>query len=211
MAGRADAPGRVGVPLAAAMLVGAMALSAHAVATRAAPGGGHGGADCRGRVDAVRSHAGFDVLFRLPLHLRGRFTRIDGALSPDPEGCRVRVVIDTDSLRVDGPEWMLRTARSPAFLDVEAHPVAVFDSDPFPASRLNAGGVLSGRLHLRGRERPVHFLVLASDCRPIGTPDCPLRVQGDIPRRDFGMTSRRTTVRDPVRFAFAIVLDEAPR
>ena len=165
---------------------------------------------CPGRIDARRSDATFDVLFRLPLHLRGRFLRLEGEASPSDTGCRVRVVVDTRSLRVDGPDWMERLARSSSFLDVEAHPEAVFVSEAFPPSRLNAGGALSGRLRLRGRERPVDFVALPPDCRPVGTPACPLRVQGDIPRRDFGMTSHRTTVRDPVRFAFTIVFDEPP-
>ncbi len=207
MACRAASPGVRSSPFLAAIVIGAVGVAAAAGPRPDAPPGPEP-STCLGRIDARRSDVAFDVLFRLPLHLRGRFARLEGESSPSGTGCRVRVVVDTRSLLVDGPEWMDRLARSSSFLDVEGHPEAVFVSDAFPPSRLNAGGALSGRLRLRGRERPVDFVALPPDCRPVGTPACPLRVQGDIPRRDFGMTSHRTTVRDPVRFAFTIVFDE---
>lgn len=201
MADRAVAPGLLGVALAALVPAAAAAPPEPLRPAR--------GAACEGRVDPLRSSARFIVDVRLPMRAEGRFAEIDGELKPRPDGqCEVHVRVRADTVHYDGPAWMANLTRSPAFLDAKAHPDVGFDSHPFPVAWLNTGGSLRGTLRLRGRERPVEFALQAPECAAPGS-DCPLRVRGEVSRRDFGMQAYRFTVRDAVRFEFAIQLEPA--
>lgn len=165
---------------------------------------------CRGRIDAAASHARFVVDVRLPIKAEGRFTAVEGELRPRPDGqCEVRVRLRADTVEYSGPEWMAKLTRSPAFLDAGAHPDVAFDSAAFPVAWLNAGGSIRGRLKLRGRERPVEFALRPAECDTPGQA-CAIRVSGEVSRRDFGMQAYRFTVKDNVRFDFAIRLEAAP-
>lgn len=166
--------------------------------------------DCRGRIDAATSEARFVVDVRLPIKAEGRFAEVEGELKPRRDGqCEVHVRLRADTVDYSGPEWMAKLTRSPAFLDAENHPDVAFDSLAFPAGWLNAGGAIRGRLTLRGRERPVEFTLRPADCDTPGQA-CPIRVSGEVSRRDFGMQAYRFTVKDNVRFEFAIRLQAAP-
>lgn len=165
---------------------------------------------CRGRIDAAASEARFVVDVRLPIKAEGRFAGVDGELVPAPDGqCEVHVRLRADTVEYSGPEWMAKLTRSPAFLDAEAHPDVAFDSQAFPAAWLNEGGAIRGRLRLRGRERPVEFTLRPAECDTPGQA-CPIRVSGEVSRRDFGMQAYRFTVKDNVRFDFAIRLEARP-
>jgi polyisoprenoid-binding protein YceI len=197
MSGRAFAPGRLA---AAAVLL--LAGAASAAEPMAHP--------CRGRIDPRLSSARFTVDVLLPIRAEGRFTEIEGELVPRPDGqCEVHVRVRADTVAYEGPEWMAKLTRSPAFLDAEAHPEVAFDSQPFPLASLNEGGAVSGRLRLRGRERPVDFTLRPAECATPGQA-CDIRVSGIVSRRDFGMQAYRFTVKDAVRFEFAIRLEPAP-
>lgn len=165
---------------------------------------------CRGRLDAAASEARFIVDVRLPIKAEGRFAAVDGELRPAPEGqCEVRVRLRTDTVEYSGPEWMAKLTRSAAFLDAGTHPEVAFESLAFPAAWLNEGGSIRGRLTLRGRERPVEFALRPAECDTPGQA-CAIRVSGEVSRRDFGMQAYRFTVKDNVRFDFAIRLEAAP-
>jgi len=184
------------------------------VALAAAPPSGVDGpgvaAACRGRIDATASEARFVVDVRLPIKAEGRFAAVEGELVPRPDGeCEVRVRLRADTVDYSGPEWMAKLTRSPAFLDAEAHPEVTFDSAAFPQAWLNEGGSIRGRLKLRGRERPVEFALRPAECDTPGQA-CAIRVSGEVSRRDFGMQAYRFTVKDTVRFDFAIRLEAAP-
>lgn len=227
MGGRARAPGgpRAGVPATGATAVRLLRLLALLPAVAAAeppipvPVEGAPPADraapidpagpaCAGRF-SPESRARFVVDVRLPIQAEGRFTEVDGDLRPAPGGgCEVHVRLRADTVAYDGPEWMARLTRSPAFLDAEVHPEVAFDAAPFPAAWLNDGGRLQGRLRLRGRERPVEFTLRPAECASPGQA-CDIRVSGVVSRRDFGMQAYRFTVKDDVRFEFAIRLEPA--
>ncbi len=166
--------------------------------------------ECRGRIDATASEARFVVDIRLPIKAEGRFAGVDGELKPRPGGeCEVHVRLRADTVEYSGPEWMAKLTRSPAFLDAETHPDVAFDSVAFPSAWLNEGGSIRGRLKLRGRERPVEFALRPAECDTPGKA-CAIRVSGEVSRRDFGMQAYRFTVKDNVRFEFAIRLQAAP-
>lgn len=166
--------------------------------------------DCRGRLDASTSEARFLVDVRLPIRAEGRFAAVEGELQPRPDGqCEVHVRLRADAVEYSGPEWMANLTRSPAFLDAGTHPELTFESLPFPVAWLNAGGSIRGRLKLRGRERPVEFALRPAECDTPGKA-CAIRVSGEVSRRDFGMQAYRFTVKDAVRFDFAIRLEATP-
>lgn len=165
---------------------------------------------CEGRIDSVRSGARFVVDVRLPIRAEGRFTEVAGELQPTADGqCEVHVRLRADTVAYEGPDWMARLTRSPAFLDADAHPEVGFDSLPFPMASLLDGGDVRGRLRLRGQERAVQFELGAAACANPGL-DCDLRVAGVVNRRDFGMSAYRFTVKDAVRFEFTIRLEREP-
>lgn len=186
---------------ASALAMGFAAVPAAAAAALALPQAG-----CSAHIAPESSSASFVVGVRLPIRAEGRFNQIEGQLSLRPEGCEVAVRLDATSVVYTGPNWFADLSRSPAFLDVDAHPEVNFVSQPFPASRLVEGGALLGTLRLRGRERSVEFRLQPSGCDPPGQA-CPIVVRGIVNRRDFGMQAHRFTVKDTVHFEFSIRLE----
>lgn len=160
----------------------------------------------RQAVDPATSHASFEVALRVTGPVPGRFRRIEGELLEDDRGrWRVQVRVDAEGLELDGPEWMLRSTRSPSFLDVENHPRISFRSALFPRELLVSGGDLKGRLELRGESRLVAFTLQPAGCDRPGW-DCDIVVRGEISRRAFGMSGQRVWVRDEVGFDFRVRL-----
>jgi polyisoprenoid-binding protein YceI len=157
-------------------------------------------------IDPRRSSARFLVTLRLRGPAEGRLPGVTGRLlGSAATGWRVRVRLDAQGLRFDGPRWMERSTRSPAFLAVDRYPAIRFDSEPFDDATLHAGGVLRGQLTLRGHRRPVVFDLLPSTCAHPGR-DCDIRVQGAVSRRDFGMVAHRTMVLDTVELHIRVRL-----
>ncbi len=136
----------------------------------------------------------------------GSFGAIDGELVATREGLwRVEVTVDARALRLDGPQWMERTTRSPRFLAVDAYPRIAFSSRPFARELLHVGGALAGELVLRGVRREVSFMLAPATCATPGY-GCEIRVRGDVDRRAFGMTAQRLLLRDTVGFEFHVRL-----
>lgn len=187
-------PGLAGAGLALAAVLWLPAPAA-AIAPDAAP-----------LIDARASQAGIEVDLRLGGRVRGAFQAMEGRIQRLDDGrLQVRVSLDARSLALDGPDWMARSMRSAKFLDVEAHPRIRFVSDPFDAALVRDGGVMAGRLELRGLSRPVRFEVERAACEAPGY-DCPIPVSGQVSRRDFGMTAYRVWLHDDVGFDFHVRL-----
>lgn len=161
------------------------------------------------RIDPVASEASIRVDMRIGGDVNGRFGAVEGELRPAGEGrWQVEVRLDAASLAMDGPEWRIRMTRSEKFLDIAHHPDIRFTSNPFARDLLREGGLLAGRLHLRGQVRGVTFRLDPSRCDDPGH-GCPLRVHGGIRRRDFGMDAYRLWVQDEVAFDFRVRLRHA--
>jgi polyisoprenoid-binding protein YceI len=162
-------------------------------------------------IDARRSGATFRVQFRArQREVEGRLSAPRGELTGSAEaGWQVRVRVDGRGLRVDGPRWMERTTRSDSFLAVERHPAIRFTSARFDDRVLHEGGDLPGELTLRGLTRPVSLRLLPSQCARPGQ-DCDIHVQGELSRKDFGMTAYRAFVRDAVEVRFRVRLRPGP-
>ena len=75
--------------------------------------------------------------------VQGRFDRFDGSLELGPEGPRIELTIDADSLDT-GNETRDKHLRSAAFFRVEEHPQVRFTST-------HVGDAGDGMLHVEGR------------------------------------------------------------
>lgn len=157
-------------------------------------------------IDAARSQASFRVQVRILPATEGRFRGVSGELrSVTDDQWQVRVRLDASDIDFDGPDWLTRVTCSEKFLDVRHYPDIVFESARFPGALLRDGGALAGWLTLRGQRKPVTFTLAPGMCASMGA-DCPIRVTGEVARRDFGMRAYRFTVRDRVGFDFQVYL-----
>jgi polyisoprenoid-binding protein YceI len=157
-------------------------------------------------IDGQRSQAHFIVRLRFRGAVVGRMGGVAGQLRGDAVGgWSVAVRMDAGSLRMEGPRWMERATRSPAFLAVDRYPAIRFESAPFDDAVLRGGGPVQGELLLRGLRRPVSFQLLPSECARPGR-DCDIRVQGSLSRRDFGMSAHRAMVDDRVELQLRVRL-----
>jgi polyisoprenoid-binding protein YceI len=104
---------------------------------------------------------------------------------------------------------MERVTRSDSFLAVDRYPAIRFASASFDDQVLHAGGELPGHLTLRGLTRPVSLRLLPSQCARPGQ-DCDIHVQGQLCRKEFGMTAYRALLRDGVEVHFRVRLRAQP-
>lgn len=102
-----------------------------------------------------------------------------------------------------------RSVLSPEFFDARRYPTIHFLSDPIPMARLASGGVLNGRLSLRGVTRTVRFELLPASCTTLTARGCLIEARGLISRSAFGMTSHRATLSDQVQLGLLIALEPA--
>ena len=156
------------------------------------------------RLDASRSEVGFKVKVMWLLGVNGRFGRVEGTVRADPFRNRLTVdaSIDVTSIsmgRRSYEEWV----KSEEFFDAAEYPRILFVSEPFPRARLQSGGELRGDLTMRGVRQPVRFDLRPADCdRPAY--DCPIHVEGQVKRSQFGMGSHRGTLADRVDLEFSV-------
>lgn len=157
-------------------------------------------------IDGPHSSASFAVTVRMRKPTEGHLTRVSGKFSGSPEaGWTALVQVDGRNVRVDGPRWMERVTRSDAFLALNRYPTIRFESELFSDAVLHAGGMLTGKLTLRGLTQPVSFRLLPSECGQPGR-GCDINVQGTVSRHAFGMTAYRSMVKDEVDFRFKVRL-----
>jgi polyisoprenoid-binding protein YceI len=156
--------------------------------------------------DSMQSSALFQVGMRLPIPVSGQFPRVDGEILPMPDNqIRVRVHLDARSLKMSGQSWIQSLTHSADFLDTTRYPDIVFISAPIADTVLATGGRIQGQLSLRGQSRPVDFQMRKSSCQAPGI-QCPIEVNGQLSRRQFGINAYRLSVRDTIQFRFQLKL-----
>ena len=158
------------------------------------------------RIDPQPSAGQFRVRLFAMMSISGRFEDVRGRVSIDRERgtARVEAAIGADSVELRTPR-QTRWARSPEFFDAKRHPDIRFFSEPLPLDRLASGGVLEGRLQVRGVTREVRFRIGPSACGQARLEPCALEVEGSIRRSEFGMSSRRGAISDRVTLKFSVV------
>ncbi len=161
------------------------------------------------QLDPARSRIDFELAALGVVRLHGTFEHFRSQIQPDPDGYRIHLIIDADSLSMAQSRYQ-SWARSAEFFHVKQHPEIRFLSAPVARVPIRSGD-LDGELTLRGITRPVRFRIEPMDCPP-DSDDCVVRVQGDIDRREFGMRSRRLTLSNQVRLdmTFAVARHPSP-
>ena len=161
-------------------------------------------------IEAEKSRATFVIPLRLMAPAEAQFPRVQGELQRrDDGGMMVEVRVDARALTVQGPRWMDRVSRSRQFLDVQRHPEIRFVSETFSIRLLRDGGPVNGRLRLRGVERPVQLLLAPLRCA-FQDDQCEIDVEGQVNRREFGMSAYRFAVRDEVGVRIRVRLRQDP-
>ncbi|UWX04849.1 YceI family protein [Pseudoxanthomonas sp. NC8] len=158
--------------------------------------------------DTGGSWLGFEVRTRFGQRMAGEFPRYEGMVEYLPDGRhRVRLRVATSEAVIpDRPRytaWM----RSQSFFDAIRHPWMEFVSEPYAPQLLRDGGVLKGRLDLRGVTRDEALDVAPAACARPGL-DCDILVAGSIERADYGMREWQFALADEVRLEVRVRLRE---
>ncbi|WP_449426914.1 YceI family protein [Rhodanobacter umsongensis] len=161
------------------------------------------------RIADNRSYADFGVRL-LWLHtISGRFMQITGEVREDARGlATVDARIDVNSIVMDSARsrrWVL----APEFFDAAQYPTLHFVSDPVTLPMLTAGGVLDGRLTLRGVTGPIRFELMPATCDPAAMAGCVIEARGTLSRSAFGMNTHRATLSDQVKLGLWITFGPA--
>ena len=158
------------------------------------------------RIDPQPSAGQFRVRLFAMMNISGRFEDVRGRVSIDREHgtARVEAAIGAGSVELRTPR-QTRWARSPEFFDAERHPDIRFVSTPLALAQLASGGVLEGRLQVRGVWREVRFQIGPSASGQERLEPSALEVEGSIRRSEFGMSSRRGAISDRVNLKFSVV------
>lgn len=154
-------------------------------------------------IDSGRSRAHFVLHALAVVSLRGE-APISGASDNDALVARVPLV----GLKM-GNERHTRWALSAEFFDAERHPDVVFIADKLPVAELLQRGSVRGELRVRGESATVAFSIVEAQC-PAAAAVCRLRMQGELSRRQFGMTSRRLTLSDRIQLELDLYLSRTP-
>ena len=166
------------------------------------PAGDGGGRDLE--IDAATSQVGFTLRTRWGQALDGSFPAWRGTVVAMPGGERqVRMLVDAREVEIVGHPRYTRVTRDEGFFHVRRWPDMELQSDPFPPELLLHGGELAGIVGIRGLRRVEVFTVEPATCdRPLL--DCPVVVEGEVSRRDYGMDRWGVALGDQVRFHLSL-------
>ncbi|MDQ3268881.1 MAG: YceI family protein [Pseudomonadota bacterium] len=158
--------------------------------------------------DQEHTSFGFEMRTRWGQRIRGTFPEFEGELVELADGRQqVRIRLDTAAVEVAGSRRYTAMARGPRFFDAERHPVVEFVSDPYPASLVQTGGALRGRLSMCGVSRVETFELAPPQCPRPGR-DCNAKARGSVDRGDYALTDWRLVLDDTVRFELQLRLQE---
>lgn len=156
-------------------------------------------------IDGSHSYARFHLDLPMGRELDGRFPRMQAEWLPQADGrWRVSVSLPANAAEIRGRPRYTRIMRGDMFFDSERHPHIKFLSDPFEAGMLSRGGVLSGVMTMRGVARRESLRLAPSTCQPPVLRNCVMDVQGEVRRRDYGITPLKGVLGDIVEFRLRI-------
>jgi polyisoprenoid-binding protein YceI len=135
-------------------------------------------------VDAETSTVGFEVRHLKLAKVRGRFRRVEAAVSCDRDGIATIDAAITVASVDTGDERRDERLRAEDFFYVEHHPVATFSGSCATAER-DETLVVRGTLTLRGVTRPLDLL--AEPAREDDEERVRVRASAIISRREFGL------------------------
>lgn len=166
------------------------------------PAGAAGGSDLE--IDPAASRVEFSLRTRWGQALEGRFPVWRGVVVEMPGGeWQVRLRLDARAVEIVGHPRYTRLTRGESFFHVRRWPDMELQSDPFPPALLREGGDLAGIVGMRGLRRGEVFHVVPASCmRPLL--DCPVVVEGEVSRADYGMDRWALALGDTVRFHLSL-------
>ena len=155
-------------------------------------------------IDAEASRVGFDLRTRWGQELDGHFPSWRGVVVAMPGNeLQVRMVLHAPSVEIIDQPRYTRLTRDEGFFHVRRWPEVELQSDPFSPQFLLEGGELAGIVGIRGLRRVEVFTIRPAACdRPLF--ECPVLVEGEVSRSDYGMGRWAIAVRDPVRFRLSL-------
>ncbi|MDQ3511800.1 MAG: YceI family protein [Pseudomonadota bacterium] len=163
------------------------------------------------RFDQSHTSFGFEMRTRWGQRIRGTFPEFDGEVIALPDGRQqVRIRLETGAVEVAGSARYTAMARGPRFFDAKRHPLVEFVSDPHPASLVQTGGPLSGRLSMCGVSRIETFQLAPPQCARPGR-DCNAVAAGTVDRGDYALRDWRLVLDDAVRFQLQLRLQQPAR
>jgi len=156
------------------------------------------------QIEAEHSGCDFSLHALRWFKVSGRFSRIEGAVWPGPDGhlASIRVpmssVVMASSARRD---WAL----SSEFFDAAQFPELRFDARLDRIDRESLRRPIHGSMQLRGIRAAVTFRVAEVDC-DTGNTRCRITANSAVSRRRFGMTSQRLLLGDTVKLQLHLEL-----
>lgn len=155
-------------------------------------------------LDLSRSSFDFVALKRLGPPIQGEFRNATGRLDTRLDGQRqVMVVLQTNSVNVEGSAMQTRVAKSDLLFASQRYPQIEFRSDWHSPQVLRTGGVVGGTVTLRGVTLREQFTVLPSTCAQPGE-RCAIETQGRINRERYGMKGLGAILRPEVELQFKV-------
>ena len=155
-------------------------------------------------LDLSRSSFNFLALKRLGPPIQGEFRVATGHLDTRADGQRqVVIVLQADSVSVEGSAMQTRVARSDLLFATQRYPQIEFRSDWHTQQMLRAGGVFGGTVTLRGVTLREQFTVSLSTCSQPGE-RCAIEAQGRINRERYGMKGLGAIMRPDVELQFKV-------
>ena len=158
-----------------------------------------------GRASSVKFQVSIFGVFKK----QGSFTELRGVMLIQKNTAQVNARIQTASTTMKS-QSDTALLKSPAYFDAAHFPEIVFQSMRFPIATLNTGGLISGKLTVRGISREQIFKLTTKPCKSefAQTPwRCGFDVIGTLKRSEFGMKARRGIVSEEVALTLSI---EAP-
>jgi len=155
-------------------------------------------------IDPAASHVGFTLKTRWGKTLVGHFPHYEGEVAALPDGRhQVRLRLSAATVEIEDSSTFTRLTRGESFFHVRRWPDMELQSDPFPPALLREGGDLAGIVGMRGLRRGEVFHVVPASCmRPLL--DCPVVVEGEVSRADYGMDRWALALGDTVRFHLSL-------
>jgi polyisoprenoid-binding protein YceI len=139
-------------------------------------------------LDPVHSDVSFSVRHLMVSKVRGRFSRVEGAIhvAGDPFASSVEASIDLTSIDTNNADRDAHI-RSADFFDVERYPTMTYTSTG--VRRAGDAFVVEGDLSLHGVTRPVALTLEANGVQdsPFGDTRAGFSATAQISRRDFGI------------------------
>jgi polyisoprenoid-binding protein YceI len=146
------------------------------------------------KIDNSHSKLGFSITHMMVSETEGRFKIYEGTVSSktdmDFTDAKIDFAVDVNSINTDD-EKRDGHLKSPDFFDAAKYPKISFKSTAMKPAKIKTAYALEGDLTMHGVTKKVKFVAVGAPKTvkdPYGNTKYAFRVQGNVPRKDFGLT-----------------------